>query len=214
MNINNQKGFANIILIVVTVAVIAIGGYFVFVKKSEPKLEPLTQQPTFTQTKISVSPIPTPKSVSPIPTPKDETADWKTYRFEKSYKSRELKFEIKYPKEWRILEKSEDIKWYIQDPGEYVFSVSWLNPDFIYEMMDLCHPPGMCDKISEIKTRGGINIKIWKPTPELRKQSSFPDNFLGARISNSNRFSDLQFNTPSLSLEFFKILLSTFKFLE
>ncbi len=34
MNIN-QKGFANIILIVVIVAIVAVGGYFVFVKKSE-----------------------------------------------------------------------------------------------------------------------------------------------------------------------------------
>lgn len=32
----NQKGFANIVLIVVTVAIVAIGGYFVFSKKPTP----------------------------------------------------------------------------------------------------------------------------------------------------------------------------------
>lgn len=45
MNIN-QKGFANIALITVVVAIVAVGGYFVFVKK----LEPIAQQPTPNQT--------------------------------------------------------------------------------------------------------------------------------------------------------------------
>lgn len=52
----NQKGFANIILVVVIVAIIAVGGYFVFVKKSEP----VAQQPT---------PSPTPTTQTPTPTP-------------------------------------------------------------------------------------------------------------------------------------------------
>lgn len=38
----NQKGFANIVLIVAIVAIVAVGGYFVFVKKTEP----VAQQPT------------------------------------------------------------------------------------------------------------------------------------------------------------------------
>lgn len=50
----NQKGFTNIVLIVVIVAIVAVGGYFVFVKKSEPIAQ---QQP------IS----------------KNETVNWKTY---------------------------------------------------------------------------------------------------------------------------------------
>ena len=50
---NSQKGFANIALVVVIVAIIAVGGYFVFVKK----FEPVIQQPL------------------PI-----ETQGWKTYQ--------------------------------------------------------------------------------------------------------------------------------------
>lgn len=38
----NQKGFANVVLIVVIVAIVAVGGYFVFSKKSGP----VTQEPT------------------------------------------------------------------------------------------------------------------------------------------------------------------------
>ncbi len=54
----NQKGFANIILIVVIVAIVVVGGYFAFVKKSEP----VAQQPTPTQTNTTVSPTPISKA--------------------------------------------------------------------------------------------------------------------------------------------------------
>ena len=68
---NNQKGFANIILVVVIVILVGAVGYFAFVKKSEP----IAQQPT-----------PTP---TPTPTSKDETVSWKVYeniKFNYSFK--------------------------------------------------------------------------------------------------------------------------------
>ncbi|MBI1974247.1 MAG: hypothetical protein HYS51_00065 [Candidatus Zambryskibacteria bacterium] len=52
---NSQKGFANIVLIVVIVAIVAVGGYFVFSKKSqEPNNEqvsPTTNLQTYTNNK-------------------------------------------------------------------------------------------------------------------------------------------------------------------
>lgn len=45
---NNQKGFANIVLIIVIVAIVAVGGYFVFVKKS-PQVVQETTTPTPSQ---------------------------------------------------------------------------------------------------------------------------------------------------------------------
>lgn len=57
MNIN-QKGFVNTILIAVVVIIVGVGGYFVFVKKSEP----VTPQPT-------PSPILLPPTQTPGPTP-------------------------------------------------------------------------------------------------------------------------------------------------
>jgi len=63
MNIN-QKGFANIILVVVIVILLGAVGYFAFVKKSEP----VTQQPiqTSNQANTPASPTPTPTPTSAI----------------------------------------------------------------------------------------------------------------------------------------------------
>ncbi len=73
MNIN-QKGFANIILVVIVVMLVSAVGYFAFVKKSEP----VTQQtPTPTPIKTdnpsstpNPTPTPTPTSTKPSPTQK------------------------------------------------------------------------------------------------------------------------------------------------
>ncbi|MDP3792162.1 MAG: PsbP-related protein [bacterium] len=81
----NQKGFANIILIVVIVVLVGAVGYFAFVKKSEPIAQQAT--PTPTQTKTPVSPTPTPTS---------ETTNLKTYTDSK------YSFEIKYPQNWKL----------------------------------------------------------------------------------------------------------------
>ena len=74
----NQKGFANIILIVVIVILLGAVGYFAFVKKSEP----VAQQPTPTPTQTN---IPTP---TPAP---NKTANWKTYN------NTQYGFQFKYP---------------------------------------------------------------------------------------------------------------------
>lgn len=49
---NQQKGFANIILVVVMVILVGVVGYFTFVKKSEPIVQQPT--PTLTQTTTSI----------------------------------------------------------------------------------------------------------------------------------------------------------------
>ncbi len=62
----NQKGFANIILVVVIVAIIAVGGYFVFVKKSTPTQ---TTTPAETTQNTNQSPAPTKVVENTKPTP-------------------------------------------------------------------------------------------------------------------------------------------------
>jgi hypothetical protein len=50
MNMKNQKGFANVILIIIVVALVGAAGYFAFVKKSEP----IAQQPTPTSVQNTI----------------------------------------------------------------------------------------------------------------------------------------------------------------
>lgn len=86
MNMNNQKGFANIILVVVIVVLVGAVGYFAFVKKSEPVAQQTTPPPANTQTPTQQQPSPTPVV--------NETANWKIYT------SDTYNFEVKYPSDW------------------------------------------------------------------------------------------------------------------
>ncbi|TSC75263.1 MAG: hypothetical protein G01um101433_915 [Parcubacteria group bacterium Gr01-1014_33] len=83
----NQKGFTNIILVVVVVTLLGVVGYFAFVKKSEP----IVQQPTPTPSQTN-----TPVSSTPTPTPKDETSNWQ------SHSNTEIGFSFKYPQTWKV----------------------------------------------------------------------------------------------------------------
>jgi hypothetical protein len=87
----NQKGFANIILVVVIVVLVGAVGYFTFVKKSGL----IVQQPAPT-------PAQTNTPVSPTPTPKNETANWKTYVDDKNH------FSFNYPLNWSLSRQTGD----------------------------------------------------------------------------------------------------------
>lgn len=103
----NQKGFANIILVVVIIVVlVGAVGYFAFVKK----FEPITQQPTLTQTQIT---IPAKTSISSTPALKNETMNWKTYS------SAQYGFEFKYPSDYSIRTENFNIFVEKQNGGLY-----------------------------------------------------------------------------------------------
>ncbi len=82
MNLN-QKGIAPIVLAIIVIAVLIIGiaiGYFI--------------------NKFYVIEQPAAPATTSTPPPTDETANWKTYRNE------EYRFEMKYPKDWKVREVS------------------------------------------------------------------------------------------------------------
>ena len=81
----NQKGFINVFLIILVIALVGVVGYFVFVKKSEVVTyqTPISQTTPPTSTQVTNN-QPTPKSAN-------QTTDWKTYRDDK------LKYEFRYP---------------------------------------------------------------------------------------------------------------------
>src|SRR4030043_1712509 len=90
----NQKGFANIIWVVVIVAVlVGAAGDFAFVKNSEPIAQQPT--PTFTQTNTPVS---------STPTPKNETANWA------EYSNTKYNYFFRYPKDFTIYAATEQTK--------------------------------------------------------------------------------------------------------
>ncbi|MBI2096278.1 MAG: hypothetical protein HYT43_01430 [Candidatus Taylorbacteria bacterium] len=78
----NQKGFANIILVIVIVILVGAVGYFALVKKSPevtqqtntltPTNNQQNSQPSPTQTQTPKYPIHTPKSPTPTPTPQNK----------------------------------------------------------------------------------------------------------------------------------------------
>ena len=71
----NQKGFANIVLIVLVIIIAGAVGYFALTKKSEPVAQ--TPSPiTSTSPTRTTSPAPT-----PTPVVKDETVSWNSYTY-------------------------------------------------------------------------------------------------------------------------------------
>lgn len=87
----NQKGFANIISIIVIAIFIGAVGYFVFVKKSEPATQQANNSSPTKTTQVTKS---------STPTLKNEIAGWKTYENPK------YGIEFQYPQNWIILENS------------------------------------------------------------------------------------------------------------
>ncbi|MEK7547191.1 MAG: hypothetical protein AAB536_03385 [Patescibacteria group bacterium] len=84
----NQKGFANIALVVLVVVLVGVAGYFVLVKKQEPVAQQTTPPP------VTMQP---PTLQQPSPTPVNETASWKTYVNNK------YGFEVKLDPSWQMV---------------------------------------------------------------------------------------------------------------
>lgn len=90
----NQKGFANIILIVLVVVLAGALGYFIITKKSEPVSQQQTQN---SQNQIPSQNLPS-KTQAPSPTLPTtvKSENWKTYQNNK------YGFEFGYPENWNL----------------------------------------------------------------------------------------------------------------
>lgn len=88
----NQKGFANIILIVVIVILVGVVGYFALVKKSEPIAQQSPSPITDTPPTRTTSPTLTPSHVV-----KNETASWNSYTYSSIESGILPNLTLKYP---------------------------------------------------------------------------------------------------------------------
>ncbi len=89
-----QRGFSAIIVAVIAGLIVAgiVAGYQYIWLPRQQELSP--QKLPLAEEKVTSTPQ------TPTPIPKDETADWKTY------KNEEYGFEVKYPKDWEVVEDS------------------------------------------------------------------------------------------------------------
>ena len=141
----NQKGFANIILVVIIVAAIAVGGYFVFVKKSKPIAQQLTPTPPSTQTKTPAS---------PTPTPKNETANWAVYSNTK------YNYSFRYPTNFTIYAATDQTK------EEVILPTATSDKVFLTDKkarLFCCEP--LVTSVSVIN--GSIDTKNWRQSAEI-----------------------------------------------
>ena len=118
MNMSNQKGFANIVLILVIVAIVAVGGYFVFSKISEP----VVQQPTPTPTQATT---PTKVPVSPAPTSAVNTT---------KITDKANLYSVEIPKDWKIT-RNEGAK------GGQLSDITGESPDWKYRVDNSAEGP-------------------------------------------------------------------------
>lgn len=136
----NQKGLAPV-LIIVLLAVAALGGYFIYQQQIKPNLVACTMDAKIcpdgsavsrTSPKCEFAPCPTSQS---SPTPSDETANpdsiganWKTYT------NKQLGFSLKYPPNWKVdINCNGQGSVYTRSSGggiKYIDSPCFTTPDF------------------------------------------------------------------------------------
>ncbi len=222
MNMNNQKGFANIVLILVIVAIVGAVSYFAFVKKSST--------PTQTNT-----------TVASTPTPKDETTTWNTYGDDK------FGYEVRYPKGYvvykyiapcrRVLDNAKGqnvIIWNEEFLQSHDISKNWLVDFDIYinDPSDECveghysSPAGF--GVKTYKLLGSENIVVngynvlkrnyidLTPFPENYNYPAFK--FSTWRFEKNGTYYTLLYNNgvgvdPARQIDLFQKFLLTFRFI-
>ncbi|MBI2122389.1 MAG: hypothetical protein HYT98_04705 [Candidatus Sungbacteria bacterium] len=148
----NHRGFINVVLVVIAVAIIGTAGYFVFVRKTEPVIQKPQSNQVPTPTPI---PTPTPTPIQapinqPTPTLQDQTIKWKLYE------NKELGFSIQYPSDWTqtdLIQANDELIFSFKDTRNTNFRISYVKNDPQY---DLKVDSGLGEGMSPIRI-GGYN---------------------------------------------------------
>lgn len=137
----NQKGFANIALIVLVVVLASTAGYFVLRKPAAPPPEPLSSQAILpaNQTPPATNNVITPK----INLPSDSTVNWKTYH------NTQYGFSFKYPPSATLSTPTGNAEVISHTAIEFEQASSFYNRAAVYFLVkkkgtELTPPPSSC----------------------------------------------------------------------
>ena len=169
---NNQKEFANIILItyllpiILVVALAGVAGYFVLRKPVTPT--PQVALPT-SQTSQTPTPV-TNNNVSPQANPSNDfAANWKTYRNDI------YGFELKYPSVWTLRDGNKDYKSAGLNNFYQFCNKVITTPD---------EPLGPNDNFVGRCEGENFRVNIWKPTAEMKM---IANDFATLKLNKENK---------------------------
>ncbi|PJB83519.1 MAG: hypothetical protein CO088_01275 [Candidatus Yonathbacteria bacterium CG_4_9_14_0_8_um_filter_46_47] len=202
----NQKGFANIILVVVIVILVGAIGYFVFIKKSEPIAQQSTSTPTQTKTPLPPTSTPTKTPAYSTPAPKDETANWKSYRND------QYGFELKYPEDWRTAQCGIDCQGFGPQSvrEDIAVGINVLNSKLDTAKKSL---PVLSNSYNKIIKEETVIVEGTQWTKLTIKQDIAGEIFIEHLIEKSGKTYDLGVGTDELNIvNIYNQILSTFRF--
>ncbi|KKR88960.1 MAG: hypothetical protein UW50_C0002G0023 [Candidatus Wolfebacteria bacterium GW2011_GWA1_44_24] len=222
INHMNQKGFINIILVVIIVALVGAGAYFVSTRQTISPTPMPSSSPTPTPTPTPTQPSTTDtglKPSTPVP-PQANKSAWKTYRNNKYL------FQLSYPYGWKVKEEYPEIDKQSKE-AETVLSLEILSVDKqrVFALLYHVNENRWYTSIDKAKLSGEKTFYV--SGFETVIERDFMPLAVKVMVKREKEGSDdgLEFlfisstSTPSFLLneddiKFFKEILSTFKFIK
>lgn len=213
----SQKGFVPILVIILTTIVLAAGGYYLYQTKFfnpyDPFTSACTQDAKLCPDGSSVGRVGPKCEFAPCPTPEAtssaETANWKTYT------NKDYLFEFRYPVDWnlQVVDKlpklinssnSLSISLEVFDPA--VVGVSYCEANY----QDIPR----CESFSSDATQVTIDWGIERSSELTALITSSSSKFGLSMILETNKEIPAGIEITAEDKKFFRIFLSTFKFLD
>ena len=206
----NQKGFANIALIILAVIIVGAAGYFVLTNKVSAPATPQDQE---------VIPTLTVAQPPPTPTSRIDTSTWKTYRNEK------LGYQIQFPNDSVLAIEDANLgaagHQIVKDFPSNASFVSIKNGSVFLSICEDCGGYGVGTNNTKIEEVVNLDSKIYKASGFLSNDKLYTHKILFIDIQNfkiiygisSEYGQPLDQREIDRSYKLIAQILSTFKFI-